>query len=179
MNKIIFLGGIPGCGKTTMAYKLALKYHIDKVISLDVLKEIIKIQNNNPYINTTTHEAYKIEDLDVISGFVKHCKIINEQYVKIIKNFSKDKVIIVEGATITEEFVNKFSEYECCYINLYLDNTDMLIERYKSKMKIRCGNWIENIDNILKINDYLTSHAKISLKTIEEVEEVINEVLHL
>lgn len=42
MNTIIFLGGIPGTGKTTLAYHLATKYRIDKVLSLDIMKSILK-----------------------------------------------------------------------------------------------------------------------------------------
>ena len=41
-TNIILLGGVPGTGKTTLAYQLALHFHIDKVISLDVLKETSK-----------------------------------------------------------------------------------------------------------------------------------------
>ena len=42
MCKLILLGGIPGVGKTTIAYELARIYKIDKVLSIDILKNIIK-----------------------------------------------------------------------------------------------------------------------------------------
>ena len=75
-TKIIFIAGVPGIGKTTLSYQLALHYHIDKVISLDVIKEAAKtfIPNiNDPYLNSTTHESYKIENISPIAGFIKHC----------------------------------------------------------------------------------------------------------
>ena len=42
MCKLILLGGIPGVGKTTIAYELARTYKIDKVISIDILKNVMQ-----------------------------------------------------------------------------------------------------------------------------------------
>ena len=180
MTKIIFLGGIPGTGKTTLAYKIALKYKIDKVISLDILKTVLNEYENDPYINTTTHEAYKIDNLTVTDGFLKHSKIINGYFYKFIKKFN-DKIIIVEGATITKEFTNLFIEDDICYINLVVDDIEELIRRYKEKLKIRKSKWLDNLDTILKINDFLKEQADKNINSINdnEVEEYINESLFL
>lgn len=173
MQKIIFISGVPGTGKTTLAYKMALKYKIDKVVSLDILKASIKTFFNDKYINTTTHEAYKIDNLNIIDGYLKHCKVINNYYTKIIKNI-KDKVIIVEGATITQEFINEFNEYECKNINLFVDNKEALIKRYNEKMKLRKSNWIENINEIMTINKYLKNNLKNNIEMEKgEVDESI------
>ena len=40
MCKLILLGGIPGVGKTTIAYRLASIYKIDKVLIIDILKNV-------------------------------------------------------------------------------------------------------------------------------------------
>ena len=180
MSKIIFLGGIPGTGKTTLAYKLALKYKIDKVISLDILKTILKEYEDNTYINTTTHEAYKIDDLSVVDGFLKHSNIINEYFYKFIQKFN-DKVMIVEGATITKEFTLLFLDDEVCYINLIVEEKEELVRRYQEKMKLRKSKWLDNIDNILEINDYLIGQADKNINSVndKEVEEFINDCLFL
>lgn len=166
MQKIIFISGVPGTGKTTLAHKIAIKYKIDKVVSLDIIKLSIKMFVNDDYINTTTHEAYKIENLSVIDGFIKHCNIINSYFVDIIKKI-KDNVLIVEGATITKEFINNFKEYECYHINLNVDDKEMLISRYKEKLKLRKSNWIENIDVIMEINEYLKNSFKNNINISE------------
>ena len=180
MSKIIFLGGIPGTGKTTLAYKLALKYKIDKVISLDILKTILKEYEDDKYINTTTHEAYKIDDLSVVDGFLKHSHIINEYFYKFIQKFN-DKVMIVEGATITKEFTLLFPDDEVCYINLIVEEKEELVRRYQEKMKLRKSKWLDNIDNILEINDYLIGQADKNINSVNdrEVEEFINDCLFL
>ena len=178
--KIIFLGGIPGVGKTTLAYKLALKYNIDKVISLDILKNILKVYEKNEYLRTTTHEAYKIENLEIVEGFIKHSLIINNYFYKLIKNF-QDNILIVEGATITQDFVNLFKDDQVCYLNLIINKREVLIKRYKQKLKLRKGKWLENIEAILKIDAYLRKQAKINIDTenLERVEKIINESLCL
>lgn len=171
MQKILFISGVPGTGKTTLAYEMALKYKIDKVVSLDILKICLKTYINNDYINTTTHEAYKIENVDVITGYQRHCKIINSYFVNIIKGI-KDNSMIVEGATVTEEFIKQFEGYECHLINLYVDDKEVLLNRYKEKMKVRKSNWIQNINEIMIINEYLkdnsSNNVNITRRVIDE-----------
>ena len=156
-TKLILIGGVPGTGKTTIAYHLALKFKIDKVISLDTLKLYAKTFNNNfnKYIFTTTHEAYKLENIPIIDGYLKHSNEINKLLIKTLDNI-KDNIIIIEGSTINKNIINLLDKdkYEIIYFNLYLDSKE-LIERYKLKSKIRKSTWIENIKNIEEINNYL------------------------
>lgn len=187
MSKIIFIGGIPGVGKTTLAYHLALKYRIDKVISLDVIKTVIKeyIQDGNPYLYTTTHEAWCLENMSVVDGFIKHSEVMNTYFESLIRKFTNEEVIIVEGATLTKEIIDKYRDNEIFYINMYLDNECVLKRRYESKMKMRKGKWLDNINNILKINDYLISQSEINinasnkLKMFKEVEKLLDESIFL
>lgn len=183
MKTIIFLGGIPGSGKTTLAYHLASIYKIDKVISLDVLKNVLKefiTEENEPYIYTTTHEAYKIENLSILDGFIKHTKVINSYFQKLIKRFNNEKFLIVEGATITKEFLSYFENYNVIYFNLYVEESDELIKRYQAKMRNRKGEWINNLDNILLINEYLKKQAdfNINVKTVNETLKIMKEYIY-
>ena len=77
MCKLILLGGVPGVGKTTIAYELARTYKIDKVLSIDVLKNVIKrfiSKEDEPYLYTTTHEAYTLDNLEIVDGYKRHSK---------------------------------------------------------------------------------------------------------
>ena len=186
MCKLILLGGIPGVGKTTIAYELASIYKIDKVISIDILKNIIKKfinKDKEPYLYTTTHEAYTLENLSIVDGYIKHSNTLNKYVIDILDTFKNEKIIILEGATINKDILKDLKEYEVYYFNLYLEDETDLIKRYKSKLKIRKGKWIENIDKINEINRYLLNQKVINInakdkeKTISEIRRYLDENL--
>lgn len=156
-TELILIGGVPGTGKTTIAYNLALRLKIDKVLSIDMVKIFAKTycHNLDKYFLTTTHEAYKLENLSITDGYLRHCNIVNNIVLEVIKNI-KDNIIIVEGSTINKDFLNLLDKekYHITYFNLSLP-TNSLIGRYKQKEQLRKSNWIENIYVIEKIGEYL------------------------
>lgn len=185
-TKLILLGGVPGTGKTTVAYNLALKLKIDKVISVDLLKMFAKTYNTifDKYILTTTHEAYKLENLSVIDGYLKHSLKMNEVVLNVLNNI-KDNVVIIEGCTINKDFIEKIdkSKYDVVYFNLCLPTKD-LIKRYEIKSKLRKSNWIENIENINKISEFLYKDNNNIInydleKSVERIVYDVKEVLHI
>ena len=176
-TKIIFIGGVPGIGKTTLSYQLALHYHIDKVISLDVIKEAAKIfipNIDDPYLNSTTHESYKIENISAIAGFVKHCEHVQRYLLEILPQFSNDNIIIIEGAQLTADIINKIDREKIIpiYFNLYCHSKEFLLDRYEQKNKIRHYNWSENIENIWSIHQYLLT----AISTIGKDKEYIHHI---
>lgn len=185
-TKLILIGGVPGTGKTTVAYSLALRLGIDKVVSIDMIKAFTKAYKSrfSRYVFTTTHEAYKLDDISVIEGYLKHSKAINNIMLKVIENI-KDNVIIVEGSTLNKDFIDLIdgNKYEVVYINLDL-STDELINRYKKKEKLRKSNWIENIKNIEEIGDYLRKEnfniVNDNLEnTVDRIVEYVKEILYV
>lgn len=159
-QKIILISGIPGTGKTTLSYYLAYQLGIDKVISVDIIKSMLQLMKSKtyePYLYTTTHEAYQLENLSYIEGFKKHSKIICHELNNILNQcFIDDKIIIIEGAQIIPKYIDK-SKHGIYSITLFSKNKDFLINRYQKKSLIRPYNWIENIKSILTIQDYLLS----------------------
>lgn len=159
---------------------MAIRLKIDKVISTDLLKAFVKIYNLDfdKYILTTTHEAYKLENLTVIEGYLKHSIKMNEIVLNVLNNIN-DNVIIIEGSTINKIFIDKIdkSKYDTIYFNLHLPVKD-LIKRYKIKGKIRKSNWIENIANIEEISKFLYKENNniINLNLEETLERIIKDV---
>lgn len=185
-TKLILIGGVPGTGKTTVAYQLALKLKIDKLVSIDMIKAMTRAYSNNfgKYVFTTTHEAYKLENISVIEGFLKHSREINKIALDIV-NQIKDNVIIIEGATINKEMLNVINKdkYEFVYINLVLDYEE-LVKRYEMKNKLRKGKWLDNIVAIKEINEYLKKdnfniNNNYLKDTVERIVEYVKENLCL
>ncbi len=185
-TKLILLGGVPGTGKTTIAYKLALEFKIDKVISTDLIKAFAKTYDSgfDRYILTTTHEAYKLEDLSVIDGYLKHSKKINDMVLEVLNNI-RDNVVIIEGSTINKNFVNELDKdkYSIIYFNLCTSRND-LIKRYKIKGTLRKSNWIDNINNIDEIAKYLSKYNLNIInddleKTMERITNDVKEILYI
>jgi 2-phosphoglycerate kinase len=165
-TKLIFIAGVPGTGKSTISLMLALKERTDRIISLDTFKIIIKEfvkESENPYLYSTTHESYKIENLNIIDGFKKHSKSIGDYVVSIVSKLTNERMIIIEGAQLLPDIMSEFDEkkFDMYYFNLFIDSEDKLFERYDSKCIQRIANWRENIDKILNIQDYLLSNKNV------------------
>lgn len=187
MKKIILLGGVPGTGKTTIAYELALKIKVDKVISIDCIKQILKqfiSKDKEPYLYTTTHESYLIENIGVIEGYLQHSNVLNSYMYEIAKNFD-DNILIIEGATVNKELEKylRKKQYDVVYFNINVPKKE-LIERYKKKENIRKGKWIKNIEIIEEIANYLRKNADINVENIdlnlsvERIVENVGEILY-
>lgn len=193
---IIFIGGVPGTGKTTLSHQLALKFHIDKVLSLDILKETLKSFigcEDDPYLYSTTHESYQIDGLSPVDGFKKHCERIQSYLLPLLLRITKDHVILVEGAQLTPDILTQIDQnlFIPVYLNLYCEEKETLLKRYEKKCKIRKYGWADNIVVICKIQEYLLSFTNVfhlpsdehiyrkSLSVIYKVLEENHEVLDL
>ena len=165
MKKLILIGGVPGTGKTTLAYQTAIEQHIDKVVSVDILKGVYQLyhtKDEKPYLYTTTHEAYQLEHTDVITGYIRHCDCMQDLLFDYIPYLMNDEVAIMEGAQLTPSFLDKLASYDFKteYIHISLDKHELLT-RYAEKSKMRTYGWKENIDSILLIQDYLNSECEL------------------
>ena len=173
IKTVILIGGVPGTGKTTLSYYLASKFGCDKIINLDTMKNILlahEIGSKDKYFKSTTHESYLIENLDPVDGFIKHCNSVQAKLKQCLNNFKDDNFLIIEGAQLTPDFIEFFpkNEYQVFYFNLYSYNKNTLLHRYDKKLKIRYYPWKENIDVILKIQEYLRSFKHVYQISIQE-----------
>lgn len=160
-QKVIFISGIPGTGKTTLSYYLGYQLSIDKILNIDTMKAIDQMfisKSESPYLYSTTHESYQIENSPYVDGFKKHCKVFCDQITDLLNHdYIQDKIVLIEGAQIIPELLNKIdsTKYETHFLTLYTKNKEFLLNRYRKKALLRPYNWIENINIILEIQDYL------------------------
>ncbi len=185
-TNLIFISGIPACGKTTIARELALKIKADKIIDLDCLKNTCKIfvsSQEDSYLYTTSHEAYKIENTKLIEGFEKYCESIQNYLINLINIMKNEKTIIIEGTQLTPGILSRLDKekYNSILFSLIVDRKNFETRVYE-KLKNRQGKWLEHIDEIFEIQSYLrkkNAQDQICIlnndkeKTIEKMIEVL------
>ncbi len=158
MDKIIVVTGVSGCGKSFISKKLALDFKIDKIIDVDTVIAVCKIfvsKDQNKYLFTTSHEAWKIENIDPIEAYKKYQSAVSK-YLQQLVSYIKDNLFIIEGTQINLETINALkSKHHILHINLYATKKQLLTN-YKNKAKLRSSNWIENIN----ITQQLQLHNK-------------------
>ena len=184
--KIILLGGVPGSGKTTISYALAIKYNICTILNVDTIKQTIKLfvdEEEEKYLYTTSHEANKVESLQIISAYKKHADVINNYLDKLLSNI-KDKIVIIEGVTINKKLYKELSKNnEVLYMNMSASKEE-LVKRYEKRKRIRYGNWINNIDIIETMNNYFMKNCEINIisnglkRTLKEVNVYVKNFLY-
>ena len=163
---VIVINGMPGSGKTTIAFTLASMLGIEQVVQTDVIKEILKI-NNYPEISyCPSHKAWEFFGIrnakNIISGFEMHCRFFENYLLSISKIAEeKGKTIIIEGVQAIPNF---FKKLKCKKIGfyLYLNDEKEHIRRFKLKNKkrvIKNNGWFENFEIIRLLDSYMVSLA--------------------
>jgi len=181
---VICIGGIPGTGKTTLSYQLATIFKIDKVINIDLLKSTLKALqiDTNPYLTTTSHEAYKIDNLDPISGYYRYCEVLNQYVVSVLKSLSNEQLVIVEGVTVNDQLIKQLRSENIPFIYFLLTTTHHELEkRYLEKGKLRKSSWLKHLDILWQIEKELKQNHGILIENsnqkqvVKKMEEIIYE----
>lgn len=164
---VILINGVPGSGKTTIAYKLAAILEIEEVIQTDTIKEVFKVINHPEIALSTTHNAWKFfgekNKHNVIKGFKEHTKYFEDFLLKIIEITEKEgKNIIIEGVHATPrlysliETKNKIS----FFLNINESSRLMRCDVKNSKRKVKNTDWYNNSDVISFLNYYLKEESE-------------------
>lgn len=186
--KVICIGGIPGTGKTTLSYHLAAIFHVDKVINIDTLKATLKSLkvNSDPYLLTTSHEAYKLENIGPITGYYRYSNALNSYVVSLLKSLSNERLVIIEGVTVNDQLIELLNQERIDYLYFLLTtNHRDLKKRYLEKSKLRKSNWLEHLDILWQIEKELKQSHGILIKNnyknqaIQKMEEIIYENIYL
>jgi len=163
---VILINGVPGSGKTTIAYKLAAILEIEEVIQTDTIKEVFKVINHPEIALSTTHSAWKFfgekNKHNVIKGFKEHTKYFEDFLLKIIEITEKEgKNIIIEGVHATPRLYSLIETKNKISFFLNIDESNRLVrcDIKNSKRKVKNTDWYNNSDVISFLNSYLKKEA--------------------
>ncbi len=91
---IVFIAGIPGVGKTSLASYIAKKNNIDIMLSGDYLREFLRSYLNDDVMNVSVYEAWRffgpMNNENIIKGYLYQAELMYRGYNKIISRALKN-----------------------------------------------------------------------------------------
>ncbi|MEM0154916.1 MAG: AAA family ATPase [Methanothrix sp.] len=141
-NKIIFIGGVPGVGKTSLSGSIARKLGIDMVLSGDYLREFIRPlsmeKNTNEIISTSVYEAWKPfgekNKDNIIKGFELQSEVMCSGIAAIIERAVKNgENLIVESLYINQKLVETIKKNNVIAAYLYISDFDTHAKRLNER----------------------------------------------
>ncbi|USS39983.1 2-phosphoglycerate kinase [Thermococcus aggregans] len=188
---IILLGGATGVGKSTLATELAFRLGIRTVIGTDTVREVMrKIISKDllPAIHTSSFLAWRElrnlpKDVDpLIYGFESQVRYVTVGVNAVVERSYKEGFnTIIEGIHLVPGYVN-LNDRSFMYL-ITVKNSESLEARFheRARYSLRPAEYyVKNIDNILRIQDYLIEKAKeYGIPIIEnvELEKSINAIM--
>ncbi len=140
--KIIFIGGVPGVGKTSISGALSRKYNIDIMLSGDYLREfarpIIPSDNQGGILMTSVYEAWKNfgekTEENIIKGYLEQSKPICNGINAVIERADKNgENVIVESLYLNQELIDTLKKYNACSAYIYISDWDLHSKRLNER----------------------------------------------
>ena len=164
---VILINGVPGSGKTTLAYRIANEFGVELVIQTDMIKDIFKLDNYPELATSASHQAWcfigdKTAE-NIIIGFEKQAKFFEDFLLKFMESGIINKGdIIIEGIHATPKLFSLIKTKKKIGFFLKVDDMERKI-RYDLKNKKRLEKnllWYENSDVISILGKCLEEKSK-------------------
>ncbi len=173
---ILYLSGVTGVGKSTMASLIAPHFKIWNIIGTDILREILRSTISPalvPPLHTSSYEAYKMVSYQINPIFKKPIVGFEEQSAQVIvaideitRNFlDVGESAIIEGVHVVPKLIDKklLKDPHVITMFLYLKNKEIHVTRFKlrerSTIHRRHAKYLKYFDDIRAIQDYLLEQA--------------------
>jgi 2-phosphoglycerate kinase len=175
---LLFIGGIPGCGKSTIATEVANRLGIVRTQSTDMLREVMRImipEKLSPSLHTSSFKAgkamhipelYKNPDEHLLYGFQMQSEMVEVACEAVVQRALNENVsMIVEGVHIRPSLLKRIvsSEAVAVPVTLAVLNKKRLVRFIKGRSsenkQRRAQRYLENIDDIWQLQTILLSEA--------------------
>jgi len=170
---ILLIGGSTGVGKTSLSIEVAHRLGINKIVSTDDIRQMMRLMFSHelmPDLYSSSYEAWKNINIPiakkadpVIEGYNQQSLRINVGIRAIIeRSIVENENIIINGIHLRPGFINLDDYQKKAYI-LSAIITCFNKDDYKNRFRLRfrqsprrkLQNYMENFDNIWKIQSYL------------------------
>ena len=198
---IILIGGATGVGKSTIATILSNRLNINRLVSTDAIREVMRASVSEKLIRPlrgSSYNAYENLTLPpsgvkpVILGFREQVLAVNVGIEAIIKRNILEKTnVVIEGAHVVPGYLDNINEYSSKaivqQIVVSVPDKEVHKEHFTKRTVETQGSrpikkYIEHLDKILIIQDYIEKLAREkNVRIIENynLDSVVNEILEL
>ena len=157
---IILVGGAPGVGKSIVAYQLARELALLRLIDLDILRDVLRMQSrekDDPILFRNALNAWELHGdfspKTVLDGFDAHIRPLTGIAFRLVDSYlSTGKSAIFHGAALVPGRMARYHQRgvlsvvlaarsEAAYRNRFIDKHRMRTGRDPAEVRIKAG-WI-------------------------------------
>lgn len=195
---IILIGGATGVGKSTIGAQLANRLNITRLVSTDIIREVMRASISEKLIrplrgssyNAGQNLSYPLPGGDpVVLGFREQTLAVVVGVQAVMRRAVDECThIIIEGAHICPGYIDVSNLVNGAVVmqvvitvdNLQLHKDHFLIRDIETRGSRPFLKYIQNIDNIRKIQDYIVSLAQehgVKIVNSYNLDLTLNEIL--
>ena len=172
--KVIAIGGEPGCGKTTLMWRLVEHFSMEP--KYDSVKLVPYMQSGNIYI------LGKYEKGEVFAGTDRMSMAVQPEAVKFLTTLPKNSIVLYEGDRLfTASFLEILLDLYDLSIVYLKTNKKVRGERYKERGSNQDETWLagreSKISNILSNMVLMFNVESFENNTLDDQDKIYNMLL--
>jgi 2-phosphoglycerate kinase len=174
---ILLLGGATGVGKTSLGHEVAYRLGIHRIVSTDAIRQVMRIMLSAdlaPAIHTSSYNAHQVvgdlatgED-PVAGGFRFQATIVSIGVRAMMdRAVAENTSMILEGVSVVPGLIDLERYAEVAHVIFLVVASleeDAFATRFAARAKATARRpphrYLENLDSILRIQDYLLELAE-------------------
>ncbi len=175
---ILLFGGGTGAGKSTVSVEIAHRLGLTAVLSTDSIREIMRSMISSelmPCVHQSSFTAWEAFDNPIPDGVDPLVIAFREQVAKvsvgimaIIERAIKENVsLVMDGIHIVPGFIKKeyFQKANIAFVIISINDRELHKERFlirenQTLVRRQAKKYLDNFENIRKLQDYIISLAK-------------------
>ena len=198
---MLLIGGVPGCGKSTIATEVSARLDIVRTQSTDMLREVMRImipEKLSPALHTSSFNAGKamhmpdIKELpeeNLVYGFQMQSEMVEVACEAVLQRALNENVsMVIEGVHIRPSLLDRIDSNVAVVVPICLAvlNKDRLVKFIKGRSnenkQRRAKRYLANLDDIWQLQSVLLSEADnhdIEIIDNQEITDTVADILNI
>lgn len=139
-SRIMFIGGVPGVGKTSISGYIARNTDIDIVLSSDYLREFLRpFAPQESHLETSVYDAWKfygdMSDDNIIRGYLDQARPIMGGINRVIaRALANGEDLIIESLYFVPDMMDEMVLKNAFLAYVYIDDPDLHRSRLEDRI---------------------------------------------